>query len=134
VCSAGYGETNCATLCGGFGTTGTYGAGLRALSTPCTKCPTTNLTVDIGGTNQTLVAWPSARPGADAQGDCLSLWASYGEGWYLPAGPPSSYIQQSAANLTACLALCTGECQFVTYDTTTKGCSLRQRQSSQFVG
>lgn len=134
MCIPGYGGSSCAAQCGGAGVVGTYGSGLRALHTPCADCPTTNLTVNIAGSNQTLLAQPRARLGSNSVDDCLSQWASYGDSWHLPADPEAAYdVRSGTASLSACLALCTGNCQFVTWTPTGK-CQLRLKQDSIYTG
>jgi hypothetical protein len=135
LCKPGFGEADCATRCGGIGNAGTYGQGLRPVSTPCTDCASTNLTVNVAGVNGTFAAEPTSRVGADNITDCLSNWASYGEGWHLPSGPAESFVlRNNIANVSMCLLLCTGDCQFATYVLDTKQCQLRSKQDSQYTG
>lgn len=137
MCLPGYGELNCATACGGDGSSATYGQGLRPLSTACVACPSTDLTVNLGGTNQTFVSEASSKVAAAAPGDCLARWASYGDSWYLPEGSSESYSTQgSVGSLSACLALCAAntECQFVTYLPASSECRVRLRTVSPLKG
>jgi hypothetical protein len=116
---------------------GTYGAGLRALSTPCAACSGTNLTVTAGGLSQTILADPTSRIGADNSRDCLSLWVTYGESWSLPEGASPSVETRAAANVLECLQLCqsTEECQFATWVVPPSAeCRLRFKRKSLYAG
>lgn len=134
-CKPGYGGTNCAAQCGGPSSSGTYGQGQRALSTPCANCATTNFTVNVAGSNQTYVAAAASRLGADSISDCLSSWAAYGDSWQLTAGPAGAYtLYNNVANLSSCLMLCTGDCQFATYLPAASQCQIRVKQDSLYTG
>ena len=136
VCQPGYGGLSCATQCGGIAENGTYGDGFRPLSTPCAECSSTNLTVNLGGVT-TFLADPSSRPGASSVTDCLSLWASYGDSWYLPDSNAAAFdMYSNITTLSDCLALCSSasDCQVATYLTTSLDCRIRRSRPVLFRG
>lgn len=140
VCVPGFGEANCATVCGGIGPTGTYGEGLRPLGTACAACPTTDFSVNFGGLVQTIVSEPTSRIGADTSHDCLSHWVTYGDIWRLPEGAPAavkSYNDTMTPTLADCLRLCQNSehCQFVTWAPPPSiECRLRFQRASMYAG
>lgn len=128
VCIPGYGNTACATQCGGVGPSATYGFDERPLSTPCAACASTNLEVNISNTPMTYTASASSKLGASDVNDCLSTWSSYGVNWYLAdTSPGAAYIVVSAASLSVCLDQCQANslCLFATYDNAAAQCRIR---------
>lgn len=135
MCIAGYGNTNCATQCGGVGASATYGAGERPLNTSCVACASTTLPVNISGTEENYTASASSKPGASDFSDCLSTWASYGANWYLDSADAAANTVAPAASLSACLDQCqaNSQCLFATYLNATAQCRIRVQVKGQFV-
>lgn len=140
MCIAGYGNTACATQCGGVGASATYGAGERPLNTTCAACDSTTLLVNISGTEENYTSSASSKPGASDVSDCLSTWASYGANWYLAtdsSSDPNTLVSSSAASLSACLDQCqaNSKCMFATYLNATAECRIRvQYEGLEYSG
>jgi hypothetical protein len=136
LCKPGYGNSNCATVCGGVGASATYGEGLRPLSTSCTACSPTILTANISGTSQNFSSTASSKTSASLPTDCLSTWAIFGQNWYLAEGDSASVTLVTVGSVAACWTACQGttDCQFATYLPNTNHCRVRKRTASQFSG
>jgi hypothetical protein len=125
MCAAGFGDSNCATQCGG-GSGATYGpAGRSKVDPGCVACPamSTGFSFDHMG-NQNFTPAAVARLAADSAADCLAEFAQIVDAaWYLN-GAVSLAKDASATTFDACVTACKGDdnCQFITFDYDTNEC------------
>lgn len=115
VCAPGYGETNCATACGG----GKYSTGGGAIGTACASCPTMTgggYVFYYNDDNNVYAASPAvSRSGADSVGDCLAQYNQVVDGVGFIAHSGGTPTAAGDGSLTACLGECTTGCMFVTF-------------------
>jgi hypothetical protein len=75
LCSPGYGGANCATQCGGLGTSATYGPAGRTVDDPaCLACSTqaTGYSFEWQMQNALFQSQALSRTGANASTDCVA--------------------------------------------------------------
>lgn len=82
----------------------------------CAGCPATNFSVNFSGAPETSEILESdPTPWISSISNCLSQWVTYAPNWSLLEGPTESYDTHSVNSLADCLAKCSDNCQFVTY-------------------
>jgi hypothetical protein len=77
-----------------------------------------------------------SRTGATSSIDCVSEYAQLVDmSWYLPlASSVSTAVTANVSTFQACVDLCTGACEFVTYDYVARTCTVRNGAEVIFVG
>lgn len=124
MCSAGYGGASCATQCGGTGTDATYGPPGRGIASPtCLNCSfaSTGFSFEYNLTNLVYAPRAVSRVGANFSGDCLTEYTQVEDkAWQLKIVTPlvtaGNIATATAATFADCLALCTDNCAFATYN------------------
>lgn len=137
MCVVGFGGPDCATECGGIGTSASYGKEGMAAGALCTACPNMAkgyfFTYAPTGTTTTsghpYTPYVVSRIGATSTSDCLAEFSQIAdESWYLwyPELLHMIVVDVPGADKDAqfenCVARCkpgpNGDCQFATFDYT----------------
>lgn len=129
------GGPSCSTVCGGRGEAASYGKPGMPKGTPCTACSAgkTGYSFSTAAGNDAFAPAAVARLGATAPGDCLAEFSQTEDAaWYLPyaGGVSALTVTPGVGTFGACAALCSGssDCQFFTYDYTSKTCNVKLAQ------
>jgi hypothetical protein len=127
VCAPGYGSapdagTACGQQCGG--SAATYGNNGRYLSAPiCKACPTpSGYPFWFQNERQLWAPAAVARLGATSARECLAEFAQFDYMAWRMGGNATMEAVPAAVTFEACVAACTGGCQYVTFDYATGVC------------
>lgn len=129
VCAAGYGAASDTAPCADCSLLNGYGPPDRQ-ERACTHCPGQLLgfTFFWAGALLTYRSPAISTPRATAPADCVLQFAQLqDELWALNATAAAAAGHDS---LEACLAQCSGACQYVTYDYAQRACSMRSASGS----
>lgn len=121
MCAPGYvSAPDAPTVCGQqcSGSASTYGDNDRDLSAPnCKACPTPGgYPFWFNAEPQLFAPAAVARLGATSAGECLSEFAQFNYMAWHVGGNATMEAVPDAATFEACVAACTGGCQYVTFD------------------
>uniref|UniRef100_A0A383V4H1 Tyrosine-protein kinase ephrin type A/B receptor-like domain-containing protein n=1 Tax=Tetradesmus obliquus TaxID=3088 RepID=A0A383V4H1_TETOB len=129
LCAAGYGAASDTAPCADCSLLNGYGPPDRQ-ERACTRCPGQLLgfTFFWAGALLTYRSPAISTPRATAPADCvLQFGQQQDELWALNATAAAAAGHES---LEACLAQCSGACQYVTYDYAQRACSMRSASGS----